>query len=923
MKFDGSTFTSYRKKDGLSSNDVVRIKEDNFGRVWIFSYNASVSYIQNNKIYNSGNSPFLNLLVGKGFALDFFTDTNQTIHFYNWQGDVFSLNTKNEVEKASLFKDLTHIDPVKGRSVERGKVSFLSKNPDDEWVVWCGRGIVRQKRWQPEEITIIDTTLYCKDVFPVGNNVRYVKSYFNELVKVSANFDKEKLNLPFNASRIRSLIVDTDGYLWIAVYGEGVFCIKNNLVVRHFGIKDALGLLQDHEKNIWISSESDGVYMINHDILEQNHFENSNFDGKGIVQLCNYPGNGILCTNTQTVFLLHKGDFLRFPVPESLQPVNMFFVLNNRELLMGARSLMLGTFKDINLNYRRKEFGFGTSEISKVATKRIVADNTGNKALLFEQNRLLLLNRAKPELKAPFIPVTERVINAFYNTQNELVINAQQNYIYENNILNPYTDLNRFKGSVISDHILLPDSAELFNIDGDSLFILKNHTFFNLSNAFDIPIDLQITNILFSGSTLYFTTLKDVFVCHNPLDVFTHATLNLEPLNLNFNNINDILVRDDTLYIASDDGLTLLAVSSVGKNRTPPPLPYLKSVTVNDSYRELPLAELNLTGKSSIHFSFGCISYSSGSVIYSYKMQGIDSKWTVGSGSGINLVYQNLPRGKYIFMLRARKSNSGWSKPLKLLVTIRPTITEHPVFWALLVFLTAGLIFLIIFWARIQKMKKIEIDHQLIVYEQKALHSMMNPHFIFNSLGSIQNYLLKNKGREAVIYLSQFAKLIRQNLNSANSPIIALDEETEHLKNYLDLEKKRLENKFEYTIDVDDSLIKAEIYIPSMIIQPIAENAIWHGLALLKDKGVININITSFTNNSLKFIIRDNGIGMKKSAEFIEKDSRHQQLGMQIIEKRLFLLGKKYKTETSISFKEQYPDSFFPGTVVEIILPKM
>jgi sensor histidine kinase YesM len=99
--------------------------------------------------------------------------------------------------------------------------------------------------------------------------------------------------------------------------------------------------------------------------------------------------------------------------------------------------------------------------------------------------------------------------------------------------------------------------------------------------------------------------------------------------------------------------------------------------------------------------------------------------------------------------------------------------------------------------------------------EQKALQSMMNPHFIFNSLGSIQNYLLNNKGSEAVIYLSQFANLIRQNLNAINTPMIILEEEVDRLRNYIDLEQKRLENKFEYSIELDSNLEEETLYIPS------------------------------------------------------------------------------------------------------------
>jgi hypothetical protein len=410
-------------------------------------------------------------------------------------------------------------------------------------------------------------------------------------------------------------------------------------------------------------------------------------------------------------------------------------------------------------------------------------------------------------------------------------------------------------------------------------------------------------------------------VCHNPLKVTSGVPVHLDPLNISFNNINDVLVLQDTLYIASDDGLTVIAEASVANNVVFPPNPYLQSIIVNDKLYTLPDQELKLTGKNNIKLSFGCISYSSSPVIYSYKLEGAENKWTVGTGSGINLVYQNLPKGNYIFKLRVRKSNSAWSKPLALTIIIKPTLIEYPVFWAFVVIFSAGLIFFIISFIRIQKMKRVEVDHQLIVMEQKALQSMMNPHFIFNSLGSIQNYLLKNKGSDAVIYLSQFARLIRQNLNAINSPMIALEEEVDRLRNYIDLEQKRLENKFDYTIEIDHKLEEDGIFIPSMIIQPIAENSIWHGMATLEEKGTINIHFQAYKAKSLRVTIEDNGIGMKKSLEYSAKSSQQKHLGMQIIKKRLDLLSKKYKTETSINYSEYSHDHNTPGTVVVIIMP--
>lgn len=921
IKFDGTNFTSYRKKDGLSSNDVVRIKEDLKGRIWIFNYNSSVNYLYDNKVFNSKNAPFLNSLTGKGFILDFFTDPNHTIHFYNWQREVFSLDTNNKVSKDVFFKNMdTELKIDIGR-LNREKVLYLSKSEANEWIIWNSMGIYRQNIIQKRKITIIDSSLHCMSVFPTRDMTFYVKTTSEELIKVTGNYQTKEISFPGDVSKIKTIIEDSEGYLWIAAYDEGVYCLKNNKLVKHFDITDALGLLQDHETNIWISTQSDGIYVINHDILDQNHFDRTNFDTYGVNLLCDFPLTGIWCTNTKDAFLLKNNIFYKLSVPKEAKPVNMLHLFKNQALLIGTTSVSLSTFENIRLEIASKKIGYSKRTTIFFATKKIINNRSGSVAAIFDQNWIMFIDPFKPSFNSEKEKLSERINNAYYNSNNELVINAKTNFIYRKNKQEPYPELSRFNGTVISDHLVLNDSAELFNIDGDSLYILKNHKFYNLTDAFDSNVDKQINKILYKDSTLYLATLKDVFVCHNPLKVTAGIPVHLQPLNISFNNINDILIHDDTLYIASNDGLTIIAEASVAKGIAVPPIPYIRSITVNDKFYALPDQELNLTGKNNIRLSFGCINYATSPVIYSYKLEGSENKWTVGTGSGINLVYQNLPKGKYIFKLRVRKSNSGWSKPLELAITIKPTLLEHPAFWTFIVLFSAGIILLILFLIRVQKMKRVEIDHQLVVMEQKALQSMMNPHFIFNSLGSIQNYLLKNKGSEAVIYLSQFARLIRQNLNAINTPMIKLEEEVDRLRNYIDLEKKRLENKFDYSIEIDTELEEDCVFIPSMIIQPITENSIWHGIATLEQNGFIKISFQTYKSKSLRITIEDNGIGVKKSDEYSSKSSQHNHLGMQIIKKRLDLLSKKYNTETRISYSECSSASENPGTLVELIMP--
>ena len=180
---------------------------------------------------------------------------------------------------------------------------------------------------------------------------------------------------------------------------------------------------------------------------------------------------------------------------------------------------------------------------------------------------------------------------------------------------------------------------------------------------------------------------------------------------------------------------------------------------------------------------------------------------------------------------------------------------------------------------------------ELFKLEQKILRSQMNPHFIFNVLGAIQSTLLENNPIASATYLSRFAKLIRQNFDFIQRKQISLKEELDMIHNYLDTQKFRFKEKFDYIINVDKHLSPQEIMVPPMILQPFVENSIEHGFADISYKGHIHINISK-KDDKVCFEIIDNGSGYNP-----KKDDKEHALD--IFKKRLFLMGK----ETFDSYK--------------------
>lgn len=210
--------------------------------------------------------------------------------------------------------------------------------------------------------------------------------------------------------------------------------------------------------------------------------------------------------------------------------------------------------------------------------------------------------------------------------------------------------------------------------------------------------------------------------------------------------------------------------------------------------------------------------------------------------------------------------------------------------------------------------------------EMKALRAQMNPHFIFNSLASIQQFIYSQKSDAANEYLSRFSKLIRMIFNHSGEKNISLTDDLEALKLYMDLEQLRLDGKFVYHFHIESDIEAEEIEIPPLIIQPYVENAIWHGISQLEGEGKIDILIKMNClgkSNILMCIVKDNGIGREQSEKNKkQKNSQHKSQGMSITNERLELLNSMYGNKNSVEIIDLYSENKEPsGTEVRIFIP--
>nr|WP_299070968.1 tetratricopeptide repeat protein [uncultured Allomuricauda sp.] len=223
--------------------------------------------------------------------------------------------------------------------------------------------------------------------------------------------------------------------------------------------------------------------------------------------------------------------------------------------------------------------------------------------------------------------------------------------------------------------------------------------------------------------------------------------------------------------------------------------------------------------------------------------------------------------------------------------------------------------------AKNEALNKAELSKELQTLEMKALRAQMNPHFLFNSLNSINTMILSDETESASKYLSKFSKLVRLLLENSEQPKVSLKDEIDLLKAYIQLEAIRFNNKMDYTIEVDPEIDQESTFLPSMVLQPFVENAIWHGLLHKNQKGLLTIEIKESVDNLLCSII-DNGVGREKSLTLKKEGGlKKKSMGIKITTDRLKLLTQQ-KIKDVISIIDLKDNDNNPlGTQVNIQIP--
>ncbi|MBC7775119.1 MAG: histidine kinase [Phycisphaerae bacterium] len=378
------------------------------------------------------------------------------------------------------------------------------------------------------------------------------------------------------------------------------------------------------------------------------------------------------------------------------------------------------------------------------------------------------------------------------------------------------------------------------------------------------------------------------------------------------NTVNDVLTIGEDIWIATAKGFFCLRDRP---SEVPVPAPLFAKILVNNV--PYPTASsLNLPHDSAdLVIEYLSLYYrSNGDIPYRFRLQkpGDDTLWTFTKQRQV--YFSNLPPEAYRFEVQAQDDDGQWSPVSSLAFRIHPP--WWATWWAISLFVMGlGLgIYSLYRYRTGQIVHESRLNEEMLRLERSALQAQMNPHFIFNCLNSIQNFILKNESDAAVLYLAKFAKLVRSSLNASVEGGVRLEEEVNMLNHYLNLEQLRFKEAFEYLISVDPFLDQAHTVLPPLIVQPFVENAVLHGMKGLKKDGLILIKFYP-ENGFLCVEVRDNGLGLRQDES---KDAKGS-LGGKITRRRLELLNDQ-STKDAISIAYSTPESG-TGTAVLIRLP--
>lgn len=931
-RFDGRHFTNYSRQDGMLNNQVNAILEIGPGNI-VAASNGSLAFMNGHGLkaiplpdhfrestINALSSDGKQLWVGLENGLITF-DLNSE----QWNTEAFPDELKNEhIKSIHLKADGSHWILTKERLMRlfQNRVTVIYDPDDPEtsffdlaeaadgtvWLASRNEGLVKingDGSYAGNFLQYPDlSTNLITGVMVDQHNQVWMTSRFGFFSFDGSNFQAYTERNGLDVADVRDIIEDREGNIWIGTYGQGLLRFTGR-AFSSFTMKDGLtsnavmSIVKDQSNSLWFSTFDKGICTLQGDTIVQFSLREWTDNNRIWTSLMDHQGV-LWFGSSDGLFRFHNNKFEHFTEADSL---SHSMVLSLHE--DSQNRIWIGTNKGITIYQNEHFFPVTQSGAPQKKVRCIRQDQGGHiwfaaidGVYRFDGKNFRLYSQKDglPENSTNCLEI-DHLNRIWVGTQNGIAVLNGENFVSR--------QVDESSGSNVIN-FLRAASGRMW---------------------------------IGTNSGLYSANLEST-AQESDLDFLSYGLNDgLRSLETNLNAV----YYDGSAYLwfGSTDGVTRLDLNLSGQSRKiPAPKLNLTDIKVNlqkvewkgenlkfDPINGLPLMPVFTYKQNHITFYFTGISTTyPENVEYQYMLEGLDEDWKATTNADF-ATYSNLPYRSFIFHVRARTGQGDWSEVVGYSFSVAPPFWLRWWFIALEALLAIGVITTIVLSrrrARIAKREKewFEIRSRMLALEQQSLNSSMNRHFIFNALNSIQYYINRQDRVAANRYLSDFARLIRKNLDSSQDNLTTLRDEIERLELYLKLEHMRFRDKFNYEIRIDPSLSPDQIKVPAMLVQPFLENSIWHGLLPREEGGEVVVEIRA-AGEFLEFVITDNGIGIENSLKNKTTADNHISKGMEITQNRIELIrkttGKMIELRGPYQLHEDHGQN--GGTRVEIKMP--
>ena len=725
--------------------------------------------------------------------------------------------------------------------------------------------------------------------FSPEKRARYHQLIESETWSLSANKGAKSIVLKKDSLKIKHHFFKNEfisaihkgktGAYYFGTFGNGLIVVPNiNIKGEKLSNNQIRGIAVSPKNTVFFTEVNKGImaYKKGHVIKIRDSVNGKNYHKIYYNSAINFK------INKDVEGLFYDSYFLG-KKKSSFSAAKDIFITKNKTVLIASTSGLSKIGKDILLDslswYKVEANNYWYSKINK-RCKSVVFDSINKQIYLATINKLLCITGANVH-KEVFYKGNSISVNKLLLHDNKIWIATQKNgiLIYE-------------KGKVVREistqNGLLSNNITKITIHDNKLYILSNG---------------KLQYVYLDTNNIVSLEKGEGFIAY--VDDFVFSNTKLWMLN-------------------KREALSSILINKI-PSKNPKPKLKLDTVLVNDKI--IDFKKRKHFSYNQKHFNFIIdvknITVALNTTIY-YRIKGIDTNWnTFHKAQNSNIVYKSLPIGKHRFEVYAKY---GVNKS----ETLHYTFTINAPYWQQWWFYVGiSLIILILIYvyfkrriAFIKKKDQEELEKQmlqtnLLDTQLAALRSQMNPHFIFNSLNSIQDLVLKQDTEASYDYIVLFSDLVRNTLNYSNQDFILIEKEITFIEVYLKLEKLRFGTNFQYHIKYEGN---EELKVPSLLIQPFIENALLHGL--LHKKGKKELFVTFKYTDVLQCIITDNGIGRKASQDINKRQgNNHESFALEAIEKRLEIFKKQYQAKVGYIITDLYENKKAVGTKVVITMP--